>query len=915
MAHTQNSFVALRIVASIALESSKILFPLAIKNRSGLAAKVAIQLKSIAENISDQELSQIPHDVETVSTEALRDLLEIAEWPPLKTPRGQLTIEKNPQELQRTLIHLFQNEASKRRVHQSVTRFCKERPYVIQPYESRFTNLSDLLMKNSTESQRPLADTAIYSPPPPRDVYPDQVHKLLLDGVKSHAACVLESHGGPGLQGMAKTNWHITRLCLESGFCSDDHRVLFKVVTTTSKMTHWQELAFRIPIINTKSKDAHDTLEGSKGAFDTSDFTLIANGDACEYLDQPTFARINIGKYKSLLLLYLSELDEDCHLYQLREPERLQYIISGRGLPLSELLKLGDLTVEQKIKLSYIIARAFWQFYNSELMNVRWTSEDILLFRLDEEFSSAGDILLRVFVSLPFGGQYKESPAESYDEGYYTHRYPRILCLGIILLEIGLGQAIEMGSASELSTVEHTNRVHIKAGLKLRELKKAKWDAFTSKDYFVEAVENCLESVNFKETASRRRSRHPSDSSEKSHLSERKNALYRNVVAPLFRLATIGFEDSDEPPLIRIPNQVCSKSISANDKELQSSWCEIHDSHSSFLSGPSGSREGFLNHLQVIAGHIQRCRRLAKATKPIRVAVLDTGYQKELDFFKDERRSNRLRGWKDFSMAGSQSAIDTFGHGTFMTRLLMHVAPMADIYVIRVAENTEDLENHEQNIVKAIVHAGLDPEWKADIISMSFGMPNERKKECKAISDAISKVTKERDGSVLFFAAAGNSSIKKENFPASHKDVISIYATNSDGAFLESNPSQPEDGPKLLGTYGTDIPSFIIKEIQTLFPEADLSAGSSIATAITAGVAAMMLSYAAALPSLLNFKPSEMVCSKLHTRNGMQHMLYAMSVLKGYKHYFINPVGFWGERKTDIEVFTAVCAAVDQIKD
>ncbi|KAI0904210.1 peptidase S8/S53 domain-containing protein [Ustulina deusta] len=471
----------------------------------------------------------------------------------------------------------------------------------------------------------------------------------------------------------------------------------------------------------------------------------------------------------------------------------------------------------------------------------------------------------------------------------------------------------------------------MKAGLKLKKLKAEKWDGFASKDCFVEAVENCLESVNFKETTSRVRYQYQSDSSKEPDLSERKNALYRKVVAPLFRLATVGFEDSDEPPLIRIPNQVRSKSISTDGEELQDSWGEIRDTHSSFLSGPSGSSKGFLDHLQVIAGHITRCRKLAKTTKPIRVAILDTGCRKELPFFKDDRRGGRLKGWKDLTLTGSQSAIDTFGHGTFMARLLMHVAPIADIYVIRVAENTEDLEKHGQQIVnvcemlfplsnvltmdQAIIHAGLDPEWKVDIISMSFGIPHKRKKECEAISDALEKVTKERDGSVLFFAAAGNSGINKENFPASHKDVISIYATNSDGAFLESNPSQREDGPKLLGTYGTDIPLTIMKEIQTPFPQADLSAGSSIATAIAAGVAAITLSYVAALPSLLNFKQSEATCAKLHKRNGMEQMLYIMSALKGHKHHFINPVGFWGEKGKDMEVFTDVCRAVGNIKD
>ncbi|KAI1181409.1 hypothetical protein F5B17DRAFT_301299 [Nemania serpens] len=332
-------------------------------------------------------------------------------------------------------------------------------------------------------------------------------------------------------------------------------------------------------------------------------------------------------------------------------------------------------------------------------MNVRWTSEDIVLFRLDRDFFSPDDVLLRVFVSLPFGSQYKESPAECYDIELHTHRYPRILYLGIILLEIGLGKAIEIGSYQEYGGVECANRVHYQARLKLKELKNAKWDDFASKDGFVEAVENCLNSVNFSETINGRKSRHKSDPGEKSYISERRDVLYRKVVAPLFRLAAVGFRDSDGSPLIQIPIKGSGKSISASDAELQSSWGETHHARASFLSGLLGSSSGFLDHLQAIAGHITRCRRLAKTTTPVRVAILDTGCQNELPFFKDDRRRNRLRGWKDFTKTGSQNAIDAFGHGTFMARLIMHVAPIADIYVIRVAENTQDLEYHEQQIV------------------------------------------------------------------------------------------------------------------------------------------------------------------------------------------------------------------------
>ncbi|GAW27213.1 putative S8 family [Rosellinia necatrix] len=299
MAHAQEDPGALQLVASIALTCFDILFPLAVRHKSGAAAKVAILLKSIAENL--QELSKIPPDAQAGSTNVLRDLLRIAEWPPRQ---NQLHREKSPYELWSALVHRPDLQTQL-----SVTKFCKERPNIIEPFGSRFADFLGMLTKNITGSQHALVHSAAYLPPPPKDEYPDQVHKLLLDGVKRYAACIMEDHVGPELQGTAKANWHITRLCLESGFCSEDQRVLFKLITTASKMTHWQELAFRIPIMNTKSKNAHESQQG-QGTFDTP--TLIANGDACKSLDNPIFAGIRI------------ELGEDYHLYQLQEPEQLK---------------------------------------------------------------------------------------------------------------------------------------------------------------------------------------------------------------------------------------------------------------------------------------------------------------------------------------------------------------------------------------------------------------------------------------------------------------------------------------------------------------------------------------------------------------------------------------------------------------
>lgn len=196
---------------------------------------------------------------------------------------------------------------------------------------------------------------------------------------------------------------------------------------------------------------------------------------------------------------------------------------------------------------------------------------------------------------------------------------------------------------------------------------------------------------------------------------------------------------------------------------------------------------------------------------------------------------------------------------------------------------------------------------------MSFGFPSKPGRTHTAISDAIEKVRKERNGSVLFLASAGNSWERRKDFPANHEDVISIYAADSRGAFLWSNPTQTGKGPMKLGTYGSDIPSSIIEEVQDHFPKADFSAGTSIANAIAAGIVAMMLLYFEALPSLLNFKGAEEACSTLYTKKGMQQMLHAMSLNTGYRQQFINPVWFWGEKGKDKQMFYAVCSVFEEM--
>ncbi|EXU99024.1 peptidase S8 family protein [Metarhizium robertsii] len=910
MGHPKSRVFASEMLASVASEASDILFPIAIANMSASAGEIATRLRYIGGDLLEQQLYQLPPDIQSLCLQALQDLLKICKWPVLSTAASHFHSSESPQELRDVLIQLCEKEQFNNGVQRSITKFCKERAETIKPYQLRFVQLSDKLLKNAQEIGCSVNDSGPYLHLRPlgHDVYPDDVYKLLLQGTKSLATCAHQYHNAPALSGFTGDDWHLTMLCLNSGIRSENKRAIFNIITATPEMVYWQEMGVTVPIKDIEPNDVQRHQQAKP--FDPSKPSLMEYGDICKRLENPSYAK-----------LYL-DLDQDCQLHERPDPVGLQHIITGCGINLSELLSLNELTVEHKIKLSYTVARAFWQFYNSELMNARWTSEDIVFIPLNKEFSPTEGIPLRAFVPFPFGPRYKKSPQEFCQEDQFTHRYPRILYLGIILLEIGLGQALRLEHNPKLSLLAHINTAHAKAKMKLKELDDAEWDGFRWKEYFVEAVRNCFDSTNFKESPRLRNPRQRGSSecadndAKDSAFLERRDALYQKVVAPLLWLATTGFEDSEEVPLVPIRKKIRRQPTLAKngDEELQTFWNEIH-ARPSLMSGSSISTEGFLEDLQIIAGHIARCRRLAKATKPIRVAILDTGCHRGLRFFQNPQRFNRLKGWKDFTSAGSESEIDTFGHGTFMARLLMHVAPIIDVYVVRVAENTEDLETQENSIAKAIEFAGLDPDWNVDIISMSFGFPNKPGVKHAVISDAIDKIKKDRNDSVLFLASAGNSWERRVDFPASHQEVIPIYAADATGAFLRSNPARAGKGSEKLGTYGTDIPTSILEEIQEAFPKAALSAGTSLATAIAAGIVAMMLSYIEAVPALLQLRGFQEVCAKLYTKRGMENMLHVMSLTTGYRQQFINPVHFWGEKKTDVDVFISICSAVEKMNN
>ena len=48
----------------------------------------------------------------------------------------------------------------------------------------------------------------------------------------------------------------------------------------------------------------------------------------------------------------------------------------------------------------------------------------------------------------------------------------------------------------------------------------------------------------------------------------------------------------------------------------------------------------------------------------------------------------------------SKTEMDEYGHGTFMARLVMQMVPGCELYIARVTQTTQQLENNDERVAK-----------------------------------------------------------------------------------------------------------------------------------------------------------------------------------------------------------------------
>ncbi|KAL6823407.1 hypothetical protein V8C40DRAFT_248013 [Trichoderma camerunense] len=594
---------------------------------------------------------------------------------------------------------------------------------------------------------------------------------------------------------------------------------------------------------------------GSEGSQACEKFEEIDLGNLREFIRQEIEARLR-------LRIHNGQLPRSLH-----PKPPIQTIERDQGMSLATVLREYHVTAKMKVTLAYILAQSAWISYDSDWMDIHWTSETIHFMRQYSRIQGKGEseiYLTNPHFSARFTGENKDHREATSAIGE-IHRYPRVRALGIMLVEIGLGPLLSQPDNEHANLTQAAKANQAWAAAKRHSDSQDSWPEFDYGNYR-RAVQNCLHPGIFRDA--------PFDPDASNielarGLVRRRKIFHDQVVSPLEQLVhgTRWYEDRQKIGPLRSYTAVQEKAISreADTFVLTQIRETISRSISSveWKSSREGSRKSSRKWLERIDRLNKRLSSLPGTTprERIRIAILDTGYDADSAYFQHNSRRNRLVKWRDW-VEHSTTPQDCNGHGTHLVALVMRIVPEAEICVARVANDHQGLEKAIISISEAIKWA--QSECKADIISMSFGHIRDHKPISRAIYNAI------KDKAILFFAAAANfGANERELFPARHECVISIRGTNSNGQFQDFNPPRNSREGKVFGTLGLEVPSVAL----TNASEAAFMTGTSVATAIAAGIAGMLLEYVGGKSDTSAY---HIVKDFLHTREGMLDMFEEM---------------------------------------
>ncbi|KAH7243133.1 hypothetical protein B0J15DRAFT_501902 [Fusarium solani] len=409
---------------------------------------IAIQLEKTPEAGSDPEIQDQARDL-------LNILREVCFWP----PSGLVNLQQNKNWTFERLAEFVNDETRKESLCKSMLKYLAEPPFIQEGLTKICDKILTTLQSEETEQIAKMVEPDDHS----------RSHKALFSTLCEYTRCdschLSRSSGMPD-------SWHPARLFLVDSKVDEDDLVHFDVIASSNQNGWWQDLCIQIPLAT-----------GRKVAFTNDKIPTT----------QPSPARL-----KGFCQIF--ESDDGCRIslklqdgaFFRMSADALKHRASpGMGISLADVLDQYELSVKERFSLAHSVALAFWQYYESQLMHRAWTSQTIWLMPEPDLLDNSERLPLKTYISFhPEAVECAYDASEFIMSNSLIHRCPRIQCLALLLLEIGLGKPFRGRSFDKhVLQLNYTNSV---ASKYLEELKSATWDNFAHKYIFTDAIEECL---------------------------------------------------------------------------------------------------------------------------------------------------------------------------------------------------------------------------------------------------------------------------------------------------------------------------------------------------------------------------------------------------------------------------------------
>lgn len=541
-----------------------------------------------------------------------------------------------------------------------------------------------------------------------------------------------------------------------------------------------------------------------------------------------------------------------------------------------------------RLKIALQLAHALSYYYESGWLTGRWTQANIIFTRFGTRIPCKPWLKISM----------KDTPRENLMKPT-GEKVPELLELGVMLLELELGQRIEqflqlepaktiLERWAQADTTFYTMIGNGHTGITLEHNRRAiefclQSERMTNSQLLREAIYNnvvlplqaaLLKKVTSSTTPKSWDSRNDLAASLPRRKGVEQNQTLNQRPAPDSSSSMSGRRQPPEPRLVISKDRLVDEiELFTIDEAMGSDQKKSDYLHrAAIISDYNSSHRASDDWLNGFKKVIRACNEEYSASAPrVKVALLDTGIDMGHDFFDGEYPDGSIKSIRSWVDGGrgveTPHGGDECGHGTFVANLLLELNPNIDLYVARVTKSGNFEGDFASEVADALRYAR--DVWDVDMVNLSVGFP----KPIKEIEDQINRMTRNvyPEKSILVFAAASNDGLNSSRmFPAQNSSVFAIHSTSAKGIKSDFNPSPQNDAN--LSTLGEHIESAWLTTGGSSCCTRRRS-GTSYATAIAVCTAAFLL---VNVPRMVPDHDS--LFFKINTYDGMQRLLQALVV-------------------------------------